>query len=70
MENAKNFMQTLLDEMNRVRGLIAEYKSLPNNAGFIGASLMQLDIQRAEKAIADDNVIEMLVVYDKLKSCE
>jgi len=69
MTETKNLMEGLLDEMNRVRELITEYKSLPNNAGFIGASFMQIDIQKAEKAISSGDVVEMLVAYKSLQEC-
>lgn len=70
MSETKNLMDGLLEEMNRVRELIAEYKSLPNGVGMIGAGLMTVNIRMAEKAISNNDVIEMLVQYEKLKSCE
>lgn len=70
MAETKNLMDGLLEEMNRVRELIAEYKSLPNGVGMIGAGLMTVNIRMAEKAISNNDVIEMLVQYEKLKSCE
>lgn len=66
----KTLMEGLIDEMNRVRELIIEYKGLPNGVGLTGASLMQLDIGYAERAIVQDNVIDMLKAYEKLKSCQ
>jgi hypothetical protein len=59
----------IFDEMNRVRELIEEYESLPDNAGFLGASLMKVSVKRAEKAIADSDVVAMLVAYEDLKKC-
>jgi hypothetical protein len=70
MSETKNLMDGLLEEMNRVRELIAEYKALPNGVGMIGAGLMTVNIRMAEKAISNNDVIEMLVQYEKLKSCE
>jgi hypothetical protein len=70
MSETKNLMDGLLEEMNRVRELIAQYKSLPNGVGMIGAGLMTVNIRMAEKAISNNDVIEMLVQYEKLKSCE
>lgn len=70
MSETKNLMDGLLEEMNRVRELIAEYKSLPNGVGMIGAGLMAVNIRMAEKAISNNDVIEMVVQYEKLKSCE
>lgn len=65
----KNLMDGLFDEMNRVRELIKEYKQLPNGAGFFGAVIMQENIKRAEQAIRNNDVIEMLREYESLKSC-
>lgn len=70
MAETKNLMDGLLEEMNRVRELIAEYKSLPQGVGMIGAGLMTVNIRMAEKAISSGDVVEMLVQYEKLKSCE
>lgn len=65
----KNLMDGLLDEMNRVRELISEYKSLPGGVGFIGASLMEIEIKKAEKSISSGDVVAMLVCYQSLKDC-
>ena len=36
-------------------------------SGFIGASMIELDINAAKKAIEDDNVVAMLFNFNKLK---
>lgn len=69
MEKTQNLMDGLFDEMNRVRELIAEYKSLPDGVGNIGAALMTINIKEAEQAIKNNDVIEMLRCYEVLKSC-
>ncbi len=61
-----SLMKSLLDEIERNRKLLDGYKKIPN--GFIGASMIQIDLDRAKKSIETDNVVEMLVVYDKLKN--
>lgn len=70
MAEVQNLMEGLLEEMNRVRETIAEYKSLPKNAGMIGAALMEIDIKNAEEAISEGDVIKMLSAYEKLKEIE
>lgn len=65
-----NLMDGLFEQMNRVRELIQEYKKLPGNAGMIGAMLMQQDINAAENSIKENDVVKMLVTYEKLKTCE
>jgi hypothetical protein len=61
--------ESIFDEMNRVRELIKEYESLPDNAGFLGASMMKVSIKRAEKAIADSDAVAMLRAYADLQKC-
>lgn len=73
MENeakTRTLMDGLLDEMNRVRELIAEYKSLPNGVGNLGAALMEINIKEAEQSIRTGDVIEMMRCYSHLKTCE
>lgn len=67
---SENLMDGLFSEMNRVREIVKEYDSLPNNAGAFGSALMRLSIQNAENAIKDNDVIQMLVAYEKLKEHE
>jgi hypothetical protein len=64
----QNLMDGLFSEMNRVREIIKEYEhpSL-NGAGFIAAEIMKLSIIKAEISIKQGDVINMLVMYNKLK---
>jgi len=70
MAEVKNLMDGLFDEMNRVRELIKEYQQLPNGVGNIGSALMKANIDNAERSIRNNDVVEMLVCYEQLKSCE
>lgn len=63
----ENLIQGLHKEMNRVRDLIKEYEGLPGGAGFLGASMMKVSIQRAETAIGNSDVIAELQAYNDLK---
>jgi hypothetical protein len=67
---AENLMEGLLSQMNRVRNVIKEYEQLPGGVGMIGASLMKIDIQKAERAIATGDVIQMLQCYSALERIE
>ncbi len=67
-KNPQDLMSAILDEMNRVRELITEYESLPNNAGVLGAMFMKNTIGLSERAISSGNVVDMLVQYEELKS--
>lgn len=54
-------------EMARVRNLIPIYASLPNKAGAFAIAMMQGSLTRAEKALAEDDVIRMVAAYAELK---
>jgi hypothetical protein len=70
MKKTENLIEALFKEMNRVRELIVEYKSLPGGVGNIGAALMQIDITNTERAITEGDIIKELQCYEKLKNCE
>lgn len=61
-----SLMKDLLNEIERNIELKRMYAEIPIG-GFIGASMIDLDIQRAKKSIDDDNVVEMLTAFGKLK---
>ena len=61
-------MDVLLSEMNRVRGLITKYKSLPKGAGMFRATMMKLSIKMAECSIGSGDVADMMLQYQKLKA--
>jgi len=62
-------MEGLLEEMNRNRELLVQYAAI-GPAGTLGAVLISQDIATAERAIADDDVVAMLRVYEALKNNE
>ncbi len=68
MPETKNLMQSLLDEMNRVREVIKAYEDTPN--GEFAATQMRNDIKRAEKAAGIGDVNEMIEMYQRLKTYE
>jgi len=70
MAEVKNLIEGLLEEMDRVREMITEYKSLPKNAGLFAATMMEADIKKAEKAISEGETIQMMVLYNALKQYE
>ena len=53
----RNLIESLRKEMSRVRGLITEYESLPWWVWFIGASIMKVEIQNAERAIEEWDIV-------------
>ena len=62
-----NMVEGTLAEIDRVREIIKLYKSLPNNAGFIGVSMMEVDIEMAEKALGSGDVVRIVQAYNRLK---
>jgi UDP-N-acetylenolpyruvoylglucosamine reductase len=64
-----NMMEALLTELNRNRELLTQYKAI-GVPGMIGAALIQNDITTGERAIANDDVVEIIRIYDKLKNNE
>jgi len=70
MAEVKNLMEGLLEEMNRAREMITEYRSLPKNAGMFTSVMIQRDITRAEKAIASGDTIQMIASLKLLKEYE
>jgi len=67
MEESKNLIEGLQKEMNRVREMMVEYRSLPKGAGCFAASLMELNIKNAEEAISEGDAIKMIEALKSLK---
>jgi len=65
-----NLAEAIQQELSRNIDLLAEYSALPNGVGFLGVEMLKLRIKRATKALANGNVVEMLVVYEELKASE
>lgn len=55
-------------EIKRNQELQKMYQEIPT--GFIGASMIQLDIDAAIKALAEGDIIKILTAYEKLKANE
>lgn len=67
----ENLMEGLLSEIERVSGIRQTYQ-MPElqGTGELAAHLMRLDIAMAKKAIADENIVDMISMYNKLKEWE
>lgn len=59
--------EAIVDELKRNRELVRIYQELPNGAGTFGAMMINADIDAAEKALAENDVIAILQSYEKLK---
>ncbi len=62
-----NLIEGLQKEMNRCRELKKEYEKIPT--GNFGATMIQVDINNGERAIASGDVVEMLKAYKDLQEC-
>lgn len=65
-----NLIEGLFEEMNRVRDLIKQYEELPDNAGFLGASMMKVSVSNAEKAISSGDIVKEVQALEDLKGFE
>jgi hypothetical protein len=52
-------------EMTRVREIIPLYDGVP--MGFLAATMMRQSLDRAQKALAEGDVVEMIRCYEDLK---
>lgn len=57
--------EELPKEMARVRELLPLYDIIPT--GVFAATMMRNDLDRAAKALAEGNIIEIIRVYESLK---
>jgi hypothetical protein len=64
----QNLMDGLFTEMNRAREIKKMYDEIPQ--GKFGSIMIQQSIDRAEKSIKDNDVIEMLSAYKELQGIE
>jgi hypothetical protein len=67
-EKSENLMDGLFKEMNRCRELKKLYDEIPQ--GKFGSVMIQQDINFAEQAIKENDVIKMLQAYNTLKGCK
>jgi hypothetical protein len=59
--------EEILVELKRNRELLKVYIDLPNGVGIFGATMISNDIDTAEKALAEGDVVAILQAYEKLK---
>lgn len=55
-------------EQARVRELLGRYREIPTGA--FGAAMIEQVLQRADKAAADGDVVEMLRSFHEMQGCE
>lgn len=62
--------EAILEELKRNRELLKTYQELPDGVGAFGAAMINADINAAEKALAENDVVAILQCYEKLKGNE
>ena len=65
----ENLAEGLQKELKRNRELAGMFKSIGPN-GMFGAAMIEQDIQAADKAITEGDVVAMLRAFNKLKENE
>lgn len=63
-----NLMRGLKQEIIRCGELVEEYKKIPT--GLFGAKMIQVDIDRAEDAMASGDLTDMIRACAALQECE
>ena len=66
MSDTKTLGDELPKEMARVRALLPLYREI-GPGGFFALSMMNNDLDRAARAMADGDIVEMIRVYQSLK---
>lgn len=66
----KTVADEILIELKRNRDLLKVYHELPDGVGAFGAQMISSDIDFAEKALAENDVVKILQAYEKLKGNE
>lgn len=56
----------LLEELKRNRELLIQYRSIGPN-GMFGATMIEQDIQKAERAVVEGDIVAMLRLYETMK---
>ena len=66
----KNLIEGLTNEILRVTEISKEYKSLPGGAGMLAAAIMDDTIDRARKAQASGDILQMIPILKDLQEFE
>lgn len=64
----KNLAQAFVEEQNRCRELLTEYKSI-GPAGMFGYACINSVLQRADAAVMAGDTVAMLRLYEEMKGC-
>ena len=65
-----NLIEGIQKEQTRCRELLKQYEAIPIESGFFGIAGIGASLERADKAVASGDVVEMLAAYKDLKDRE
>jgi len=68
-ETVESLGEALPKEMARAREVLGIYKSI-GPAGAFGATMIEQLLQRADKAVMEQDIVAMIQVYQELKAVE
>ena len=57
-------------EQARVREVLGIYKEMPLGAGSIGASMIEITLREADKAVIEGDLVKMIRVYKEMQAIE
>jgi hypothetical protein len=67
VEQTRTLGEAIPEEQARVREILSRYKALPDNAGWIGAELIELDLKAMDMAVVSGDPVAMLRAYAQLR---
>lgn len=70
MADSKNLVEGLTDEILRVTEIKNEYLSIPGGAGRLAAAMMEVAIEKARKAQASGDILQMIPALQELREFE
>ena len=70
IKETRTLSEAIPEEVERIRAILAERKTLPGNVGAIHTQLIEEDLRNMDAALASGDVVEMLRAYNKLQSIE
>lgn len=65
-----NLVEALTNEILRVTEISREYKSVPGGAGTLAAYVMDMQIEKARKAQASGDILQMIPALQDLQGFE
>jgi len=65
----QNLAEALCEELIRVREILTQYKEI-GSAGIFGATMIELSLQKADKAIMSGDLVSIIRSYNDLREIQ